>query len=68
MQAHTDQEWLVNLAGIPSLILAPGDMGLAHSPNERVPLAELEAGAEIYARLVRAVLEGALAPAGAGVR
>jgi acetylornithine deacetylase/succinyl-diaminopimelate desuccinylase family protein len=60
MQAHTDQEWLVNLAGIPSLVLAPGDMALAHTPNEHAPVAELEAGAEIYTRLVRAVLDGAL--------
>jgi acetylornithine deacetylase/succinyl-diaminopimelate desuccinylase family protein len=70
MQAHTDQEWLVNLAKIPSLILAPGDMALAHSPNERVPLAELEAGVEIYTRLVRTVLAGELAgpPRGGGAR
>ncbi len=59
MQGHTDQEWLVNRAGIPTIVLAPGDMGLAHSPDERVPLAQLDGGTEIYVRLVRSLLSGA---------
>jgi succinyl-diaminopimelate desuccinylase len=63
MQGHTDQEWLVNLAKIPTLILAPGDMGFAHSPNERVPIAELEAAARIYTELLRVLLHDA-GPAG----
>lgn len=65
MQGHTDQEWLVNMAKIPTLILAPGDMGFAHSPNERVPIAELEAAAALYTELLPALLGARSARRGA---
>ena len=60
MEAHTDQEWLVNSAKIPTLILAPGDMALAHAPDERIAIAQLEAGAIVYTRLAHALLQGSL--------
>ena len=44
---------------------AKGDMGFAHSPNERVPIAELEAAARIYVDLLRVLLrDGVVAPSG----
>ena len=58
MQAHTDQEWLVNMAKVPTLILAPGDMAQAHCPDERISVAAMEVGARIYTRLARALLGG----------
>jgi acetylornithine deacetylase len=39
--------------GIPAVVLGPGDIALAHGPDEYVRLAELEAAATIY----RAMLE-----------
>ncbi len=41
-------------AGIPSIILGPGDIALAHTPEERVPLHEVHHAARIYARMVAA--------------
>lgn len=47
--AWTDGGMLAGHAGIPTMILGPGDLALAHSPNEAVPVAELVAAARIYA-------------------
>lgn len=38
-------------AGVPTVVLGPGDLALAHTPWESVPVAELEAAARIYAGL-----------------
>jgi len=35
-------------AGIETVVLGPGDIGLAHGPNEAVPIAELEEAARLY--------------------
>jgi acetylornithine deacetylase/succinyl-diaminopimelate desuccinylase len=48
--AWTDASLLANFAGIPCVILGPGDLALAHSPAESVPLAEVREAARIYAR------------------
>lgn len=50
MPAFTDAAILQN-AGIPSIVFGPGDLGLAHSDRECIPLAEIIAAAEVYARL-----------------
>jgi acetylornithine deacetylase/succinyl-diaminopimelate desuccinylase len=47
--AWTDGGLLAVHAGIPTVILGPGDLALAHSPREAVPVAELAAAARIYA-------------------
>ncbi|HZN56060.1 MAG TPA: M20 family metallopeptidase [Candidatus Polarisedimenticolaceae bacterium] len=47
--AWTDASLLSHFAGIPSVVLGPGDLSVAHSPREHVPLAEVRAAARIYA-------------------
>lgn len=51
--AWTDGGRLADAAGIPTLILGPGDLSLAHSPREAVPLAEVTGAARIYTELAR---------------
>ncbi len=48
--AFTDAA-LIQAAGIPAIVFGPGDIGLAHSDDEHVPLTELHAAARIYATL-----------------
>lgn len=47
--AWTDAALLANFARIPCIVLGPGDLALAHSPRENVPLAEVAEAALIYA-------------------
>lgn len=42
------------LAGIPTVVLGPGDIRAAHRPDESVPVAELEAAARTFACLILA--------------
>ncbi len=49
--AWTDGALLANFGGIPSVILGPGDLSLAHSPREAVAVAELTEAARLYAAL-----------------
>ncbi len=51
--AWTDGGLLAGPAGIPTLILGPGDLSLAHSPREAVPLAEVAQAARIYVESAR---------------
>jgi acetylornithine deacetylase/succinyl-diaminopimelate desuccinylase len=48
--AWTDGALLATFAGIPTVILGPGDLARAHSPREAVPVVEVEEAAAIYAR------------------
>lgn len=43
-------------AGAEGLVLGPGDLGVAHKPNEFVPRAELEAAALIYRDIAASLL------------
>lgn len=52
MHFHTDQEWLVNMAGIPSAIFGPGAPHMAHAANEFVPISQLRAAAKIYLHII----------------
>ncbi len=61
----TDASELQALA--PCLVLGPGDVGLAHTPRERVPAAELRAALPIFAGLL-AEGAGASLASGAGLR
>jgi len=47
--AWTDAALLANFARIPCVVLGPGELALAHSPRESVPLAEVAEAALIYA-------------------
>lgn len=48
--AWTDAALLAEHAGIPCVVLGPGDLALAHSPRESVPLEAIGEAARIYAR------------------
>jgi len=49
--------------GIPTIGYGPGDEQLAHQPDERVPVADLEKAANAYRKLLRATMTpGARAP------
>jgi succinyl-diaminopimelate desuccinylase len=47
----TDARFYINDASIPTVILGPGSLSVAHTANESVPVDELIAAARIYARL-----------------
>lgn len=47
----TDARFYINGAGIPAVLLGPGDLALAHTSNESVEVEELVAAARIYAGL-----------------
>jgi acetylornithine deacetylase len=53
LSAWTDAA-LLNDAGIPAICYGPGDISLAHSATEWVPLADLERATAVLDRLVRA--------------
>ncbi|MEZ5331065.1 MAG: M20 family metallopeptidase [Thermoanaerobaculia bacterium] len=46
--AWTDGALLSHFARIPTVILGPGDLALAHSPHESVPVSEIEEAARLY--------------------
>lgn len=50
LSAWTDAA-LLNEAGIPAICFGPGDIALAHSAEEWVPLAEIETATRVLARL-----------------
>ena len=47
----SDLRLLTGLGGIPTVHYGPGDVDLAHAPDESVPLAEVEATAQVLALL-----------------
>ena len=47
----SDLRLLNGLGGIPTVHYGPGDVNLAHSPDEAVPLAEVEITAQVLALL-----------------
>lgn len=49
--AWTDGALLSRFGGIPTVILGPGDLALAHSPGESVAVAELLEAARLYAAI-----------------
>ena len=52
LRAHLDSDFLINLAKIPSVALGPGDMNLAHTANEFVPIKEVLEASKIYTRAI----------------
>lgn len=54
--AGCDMSKLVLLGGIPSVILGPGSLREAHSPNEWVEMKQVEQAARIYEAVIRSFL------------
>ena len=48
-----DMQMFVNVGGTPCVIFGPGDVRVAHSADEHVPIAEVEACAQVLAEWVR---------------
>ena len=46
--AWTDGSLLAKYGDIPTLICGPGDLALAHSPEESIELSEVHAAARMY--------------------
>ncbi|MEO6950696.1 MAG: M20/M25/M40 family metallo-hydrolase [Polyangia bacterium] len=44
---------LLPAAGIDAVVIGPGDIALAHSPDESVPIADLVAAQQMFARLFK---------------
>ncbi|MCB9507280.1 MAG: M20/M25/M40 family metallo-hydrolase [Myxococcales bacterium] len=55
---NTDAPYLDHLA--PVVLAGPGDIRTAHSPDERISVAEIADGVTLYGELVRGLLEGTL--------
>jgi acetylornithine deacetylase len=53
-----DMQMFVNVGGTPCVIFGPGDVRVAHSADEHVPIAEVEACAQVLAEWVRRELIG----------
>lgn len=54
--ACTDASHLVTRAGIPTVLLGPGNEQLSHKPDERIAVDELVSGTAIYAAMMRQLL------------
>jgi acetylornithine deacetylase/succinyl-diaminopimelate desuccinylase family protein len=54
--AGCDMSKLVTIAKIPTVILGPGHLAQAHSPNEYVDIGELEAAEKVYETAARCFL------------
>jgi succinyl-diaminopimelate desuccinylase len=54
----TDARFYLNDRSIPTIILGPGSLGVAHTANESVEIAQLVAAARIYARVFTRFLDG----------
>ncbi len=52
----TDARFYINDAAIPTVIYGPGSLGVAHTANEWIEVADLTAAARVYARVFAAVL------------
>jgi acetylornithine deacetylase/succinyl-diaminopimelate desuccinylase-like protein len=51
MSAWTDAA-LLNAAGIPAICFGPGDISLAHSATEYVPVREIEDATRVLTRFI----------------
>ncbi len=47
----TDARFYINEAAIPTAIVGPGSLTVAHTADESVPVAELVTAARAYARI-----------------
>ena len=51
--AWTDGALLAAPGGVATVVLGPGDLAVAHSPREAVPVAELATAVDLYAATAR---------------
>lgn len=56
--ATCDMTYLVNDAGIPSIILGPGGIDVAHQVNEHIALEEVARAVQVYLGTIQAWTEG----------
>jgi acetylornithine deacetylase/succinyl-diaminopimelate desuccinylase len=56
--AWTDAGLLANFASIPCVILGPGDLSVAHSPRESVPVREITEAVAIYREIASRFCSG----------
>jgi succinyl-diaminopimelate desuccinylase len=54
----TDARFYLNDRSIPTIILGPGSLGVAHTANESVEIAQLVAADRVYARVFTRFLDG----------
>lgn len=57
--AWTDGALIAGFGHVPTIVLGPGDLALAHAPAEAIPVAELEAAARLFAALAVEFCAGA---------
>jgi len=50
MPASCDAWFYSNLIGVPAVVFGAGSLGVAHSSQEQIPIADMIAGAEVLAR------------------
>ena len=53
----TDAAMLTGIGGLPAVVLGPGDIAQAHTDDEWIELAQLDAAVQVYAGLCRAFAE-----------
>jgi succinyl-diaminopimelate desuccinylase len=56
--ATCDMTYLVNDAGVPSIILGPGGIDVAHQVNEHIALEEVARAVQVYLGTIQAWAEG----------
>ena len=52
--ATCDMTYLVNNGGIPTVILGPGEIGVAHQANEHIAINQMTLAVEVYLRTIEA--------------
>jgi acetylornithine deacetylase/succinyl-diaminopimelate desuccinylase-like protein len=54
MPASCDACFYSNLIGVPAMVFGAGTLGVAHSAQEQIPVAQIALGAQILARTLAA--------------
>ena len=57
--ATCDMTYLVNDGGIPTVILGPGSIDVAHQANEHISIDQMALAVQVYLKTIEAWLEGA---------
>ena len=52
MRAHLDTDFLINMAGIPSLSFGPGNLAFAHQEDEWIDVSDIPDAAKVYAAAI----------------
>lgn len=60
--ATCDMTYLVNDGGIPSIILGPGSLDVAHQANEHIPIDQMALAVRVYLETIETWLKGVSAP------